>query len=238
MTPVNAVFALLWVHGAACAIGAAAQAKYHRLAALIMVGGAGLITCLTFAWFSAPDLALTQLAVEVVTTVLLLLGLRWMPRQIQLNELRRKSLRARARRARDLTLAVLVGAGVATLAFAIMTRPAVEVLAPFFIAHALPDAGGRNVVNVIIVDFRAFDTLGEITVLGTVALTVYALLRRFRPAPESRDASSCAAGGCRARGTYFRRRLARRVPAAPGNDRSRAAASRRPRVRVFPAARP
>jgi len=120
--------------------------------------------------------------------VLLLLGLRWMPRQIELNELRRKSSRARALRARDLTLAILVGAGVASLAFAIMTRPALEVLAPFYIAHALPDAGGRNVVNVIIVDFRAFDTLGEITVLGTVALTVYALLRRFRPAPESRDA--------------------------------------------------
>ena len=189
VTPVNAFFVLLWVIGAACAIGAAARAKYHRLAALIMVGGAGLITCLTFAWFSAPDLALTQIAVEVVTTVLLLLGLRWMPRQIEINELRRKSLRARALRARDLTLAILVGAGVATLAFAIMTRPAVEVLAPFFIAHALPDAGGRNVVNVIIVDFRAFDTLGEITVLGTVALTVYALLRRFRAAPESRDAN-------------------------------------------------
>ena len=74
----------------------------------------------------------------------------------------------------------------AALALAIMTRPAVEVLAPFFLEHALPDAGGRNVVNVILVDFRGFDTLGEITVLGTVALTVYALLRRFRPAPESR----------------------------------------------------
>jgi multicomponent K+:H+ antiporter subunit A len=188
MTPVDVAFAPLWVIGAACAIGAATLAKYHRLAALIMVGGAGLMTCLTFARFSAPDLALTQIAVEVATTVLLLLGLRWMPRRTQLDELRRQSLRARARRARDLTLAVLVGAGVALLAFAIMTRPPVQVLAPFFIGHALPDGGGRNVVNVILVDFRAFDTFGEITVLGTVALTVYALLRRFRPAPESRDA--------------------------------------------------
>ena len=71
-------------------MGAATQAKYHRLAALIMVGTAGLITCLTFAWFSAPDLALTQIGVEVVTTVLLLLGLRWMPRPIQINEAQRK----------------------------------------------------------------------------------------------------------------------------------------------------
>jgi multicomponent K+:H+ antiporter subunit A len=187
VTPVDPIFAPLWVIGAACAIGAARLAKYHRLAALIMVGGAGLMTCLTFAWFSAPDLALTQIAVEVVTTVLLLLGLRWIPRRIEIDEQRRQSFTARARRARDLTVAVFVGAGVATLAFAIMTRPAVEVLAPFFIGHALPEGGGHNVVNVILVDFRAFDTLGEITVLGTVALTVYALLRRFRPAIESRD---------------------------------------------------
>src|SRR5690606_33249486 len=55
----------------------------------------------------------------------------------------------------------------------------------FFIEQALPQGGGLNVVNVILVDFRAFDTFGEITVLGIVALTVFALLRRFRPAPES-----------------------------------------------------
>ncbi len=67
--------ALAWGVGAACAIGAAWQAKFHRLAALILTGGAGLVTCLTFVWFSAPDLALTQLLVEIVTAVLLLLGL-------------------------------------------------------------------------------------------------------------------------------------------------------------------
>jgi multicomponent K+:H+ antiporter subunit A len=187
LTPLNAVFAFLWLIGAACAVGAASQAKYHRLAALIMVGGAGLMTCLTFAWFSAPDLALTQIAVEVVTTVLLLLGLRWMPRRTKIDELHRQSFRARARRARDFALAIVVGIGIAGLAFAIMTRPSVAVLAPFFLERALPDAGGHNVVNVILVDFRGFDTLGEITVLGIVALTVYALLRRFRPAPESRS---------------------------------------------------
>ena len=150
------------------------------------VGGAGLATCLTFAWFSAPDLALTQIGVEVVTTVLLLLGLRWMPRPTQLNEAQRKALKARARRARDFVIAVAVGAGMAALALAIMTRPAVEALAPYFFERAPADGGGHNVVNVILVDFRGFDTLGEITVLGAVALTVYALLRRFRPAPESR----------------------------------------------------
>ena len=66
-----------------------------------------------------------------------------------------------------------------------MTRPAPQSISPFFIDRALPEGGGANVVNVMLVDFRAFDTIGEITVLGIVALTVYALLRRFRPPRES-----------------------------------------------------
>jgi multicomponent K+:H+ antiporter subunit A len=77
--PATLDFVLLWGIGIACALGAAFQSKFHRLAALIMLGGAGLVTCLTYAWFSAPDLALTQLAVEVVTTILFPLGLRWLP---------------------------------------------------------------------------------------------------------------------------------------------------------------
>src|SRR5690606_37163633 len=71
--------AIVWVIGSICAIGAAIQAKYHRLVALMLMGGAGLATSITFVWFSAPDLALTQLLVEVVTTILILLGLRWLP---------------------------------------------------------------------------------------------------------------------------------------------------------------
>jgi multicomponent K+:H+ antiporter subunit A len=178
-------FTLLWIVGAACAIGAAMQAKFHRLAALIMVGGAGLITSVTFAWFSAPDLALTQISVEVVTMVLILLGLRWLPKRIEVDDPARRSLRARARRARDLALAVVAGGGVAALAYAVLTRPHGVGISPFFLESSLPLGGGRNVVNVILVDFRGFDTLGEITVVAIVALTVYKLLRRFRPASES-----------------------------------------------------
>jgi multicomponent K+:H+ antiporter subunit A len=183
--PPNLVFGLLWLIGAACAIGAATQAKFHRLAALIMVGGAGLVTSLTFAWFSAPDLALTQFAVEIVTTVLLLLGLRWLPRRIAYDERRRQRVEARARRARDFVVAVVVGVGIAMLSHSIMTRPSPDGLASYFLEHSVPEGKGHNVVNVIIVDFRALDTLGEITVLCVVALTVFAMLRRFRPAPES-----------------------------------------------------
>src|SRR5256885_262126 len=69
-----------------------------------MLGGAGLCTCLTFLWFSAPDLALTQLVVEVATTVLMLLGLRWMPKRDKSLHIPVLSaeLRARSRRMRDL----------------------------------------------------------------------------------------------------------------------------------------
>jgi multicomponent K+:H+ antiporter subunit A len=88
-------------------------------------------------------------------------------------------------RVRDLTIAIFVGAGLATLAYAAMTRPAPDSIAHFFVENAYVQGGGTNIVNVILVDFRGFDTLGEISVLGVVALTVYALLRRFRPAPES-----------------------------------------------------
>jgi len=185
ITPLDPIFLVLWVAGAACAIGAAWQAKFHRLAALIMVGGAGLVVALTFAWLSAPDLALTQIAVEVVTMVLFLLGLRWLPRRLELADPKRRSARANARRLRDAVLAAASGIGMGALAFAVMTEPAAGVLAPYFFANALDPAGGRNVVNLILVDFRGFDTLGEITVVGSVAITAYALLRRFRPAPES-----------------------------------------------------
>jgi multicomponent K+:H+ antiporter subunit A len=185
LTPLDPLLVLIWLIGSACALGAALQAKFHRLAALIMVGGVGLVTCLTFAWFSAPDLALTQIAVETVTVVLILLGLRWLPRRLEDLDPRRKTLRARTRRTRDVLIAILCGAGAAALSFAVLTRPASGELGPFFIRNALEQAGGRNVVNVILVDFRGFDTFGEITVVGIVAITVYALLRRFRPAPES-----------------------------------------------------
>ncbi len=187
VTPLDPLFACLWTAGAACAVGAALQAKFHRLVALILVGGVGLVTCLTFAWFSAPDLALTQITVEVVTLVLILLGLRWLPKRLDMRDPERETTRAQARRVRDLVLAVAAGAGVAALAFGVLTRVSTGELAPFFLRNALEQAGGRNVVNVMLVDFRGFDTLGEITVVGIVAIIVYALLRRFRPAPESME---------------------------------------------------
>ena len=180
-------FTLLWTIGAVAALAAATQAKFHRLAALALLAVTGLVVCMNFAWFSAPDLALTQLAVEVVTTVLLLLGLRWLPQRIE-DDPRSQRLPARLRRARDLLLAAGVGLGMAGVSYALLTRPAPQSISPYYLTLALPEGGGRNVVNVMLVDFRGFDTLGEITVLAAVALTIYALLRRFRPLPQSIEA--------------------------------------------------
>ena len=178
------VFALLWLAGGTCAIGAAWQAKYHRFAALVMMGGAGLVACVTFVWLSAPDLAVTQLLVEIVTTVLLLLGLRWLP-QRNSEILGDRAPRAKMRRGVDLAIALAGGGGIAALTYAIMMVPPGLNVGDWFLRNAYSEGGGTNVVNVILVDFRAFDTFGEITVLGIVGLTVFALLRRFRPAPES-----------------------------------------------------
>jgi multicomponent K+:H+ antiporter subunit A len=184
--PVDFAFGIVWAIGIACALAAAYQAKFHRLAALILLGSAGLVTCVTFVWLSAPDLALTQLAVETVTTVLLLLGLRWLPKRIQ--ELAPSATTGRLirwYRVRDFAIAVAAGSGLSALSYIVMTRPPPANIAGFFVENAYTQGGGTNVVNVILVDFRAFDTFGEIAVLGIVAVTVYALLRRFRPAADS-----------------------------------------------------
>ena len=117
---IDPTLAMLWVIGAGCALSAAWQAKFHRLAALILLGGAGLVVCVTFVWFSAPDLALTQLLVEVVTTILLLLGLRWLPKRLP--GAHPPEVVTTTRRLRDLGIAIAAGVGMAGLAFGVMTR--------------------------------------------------------------------------------------------------------------------
>ena len=184
VTTFDPIFAILWLIGMIAAMGAAWQAKYHRLAALVMLGVSGLVTCLTFVWLSAPDLAITQLLVEIVTTVLILLGLRWLPKRVEKVD-SSDELPAQLRRARDFLLAAGSGIGMSVIAYAVMTLPVPNAIATYFLERAYTEGGGTNVVNVILVDFRGFDTFGEIAVLAIVALTVFALLRRFRPAHES-----------------------------------------------------
>ena len=187
-TLVDPGFGLLWVIGAASAVAAAWMAKYHRLVAVVLLGGAGVATCVSFIWLSAPDLGLTQLLVEIVTVFLLLLSLRWLPqRKPDMWPEERTPFHVRVRRAGDLAIALVAGTGMAAISYAMMTRDPVTSISAYFTRNAYREGGGTNVVNVILVDFRGFDTLGEITVLAIVALTVFTLLRRFRPAPESME---------------------------------------------------
>jgi multicomponent K+:H+ antiporter subunit A len=144
----------------------------ERLLSLLPLGAVGLITALIFARMSAPDLALTQLSVEFVTTVLLMLVLFFLPAR---GEVERNPLRL----GRDWLLAALAGLTVGALAFAGMTRSN-DPIGGYFIANAYSGGGGNNAVNVILVDFRGFDTLGEISVLAIAAIGIAALLRNLK----------------------------------------------------------
>ncbi|HRF83944.1 MAG: monovalent cation/H+ antiporter subunit A [Proteobacteria bacterium] len=167
---------LLWLVLVACTAWTIRLYR-QRLLALIVLGGAGLMVSLTFVFLSAPDLALTQLLVEMVSLALLLLGLHYLPP-------RSPPERAPRRRLRDIAIATAAGLGTGLLAYAVMTRAPGEPASIEMLTRALPEAYGRNVVNVILVDFRGFDTFGEITVFAVAALIVHALLRRARLAPE------------------------------------------------------
>jgi len=140
----------------------------RRLRALLALGATGLMVTLTFVRFSAPDLALTQLAVEIATLLLMLLALHYLPQSAPHDS----SVR---RRFGDGALALAAGAVTFALTLAVLTRP-VDPISRFFVERSLSEGGGANIVNVILVDFRAFDTLGEITVLTIAALASVALL--------------------------------------------------------------
>ncbi len=162
----------------------------RRFVALTLVGAVGLLVALVFIKFSAPDLALTQLSVEVVTVVLLLLALYFLPAETPAESRPSREEGAGGGRAansrhwRDGILAIVAGAGAALLAWAVLTRPA-DTIAGWFLANSVSGGGGTNVVNVILVDFRGFDTFGEITVLAIAALGIFALLENLHlPAPR------------------------------------------------------
>ncbi|EWG98803.1 hypothetical protein Q427_28470 [Halomonas sp. BC04] len=137
-----------------------------------MLSVVGLAVSLTFVRFSAPDLALTQLSVEVASMILMILALFFLPQRPPLLVSGRRILR-------DLILAASLGVVVAMLNYALLTRETLTI-ADYFLRESLPGGGGTNVVNVILVDFRGFDTLGEITVLTLAGLATFKLLNRMR----------------------------------------------------------
>lgn len=178
MQPVDGIAALGAIILASAAVATAVLHR-KRLLALVWLSIVGLIVSLVFARFSAPDLALTQLVVEVVAILLLLLALYFLPQYSPVES-------SWLRKMRDITLAGIAGIGVALLTWGILTRP-YETISGYFLAHSKPEGGGTNVVNVILVDFRGFDTLGEITVLAIAGLAIYALLSGLRLTLPSGD---------------------------------------------------
>jgi len=166
-TAVDTPTTVAWLLLVVTAIGTAAFHR-RRLIALAMLSTVGLVVTLGFVHFSAPDLALTQISVEVVTIVLILMALHLLPKTTPAES-------SMTRRGRDLILAGVAGLGVTGITWAILTRP-LQSIADYYLATSVPRAGGHNVVNVILVDFRGFDTYGEITVLGIAGLGIFALV--------------------------------------------------------------
>ncbi|MGQ9723998.1 MAG: monovalent cation/H+ antiporter subunit A [Tepidimonas sp.] len=171
LLPSNPLAVIIWLVLAATCLALVAT-HHRRFQAVVLVGVVGLITSLVFVSLSAPDLALTQLSVELVSTVLLLMGLALLPQHTP-----RES--SANRKLRDAFIALAGGAGIAWIAWVMLTRDH-RSIAWYFLENSLPKGGGANVVNVILVDFRGYDTFGEITVLAIAAIGVLALMEGMR----------------------------------------------------------
>ena len=150
-----------------------------RLAAVVALGVVGYGIALIFVIYGAPDLAMTQFAIETLTVILMVLILYRLPPFATFS--------SRGQRTRDAVVSITIGALITTLVLVAATVVQPSLLTPYFAENSLPVAKGRNIVNVIIVDFRGLDTLGEITVLSIAALGVYALLRLRSPAQQKID---------------------------------------------------
>ena len=177
---------LAWLLWGLTALGCVSVLRWHhrRLYSVVFISIVGMVTALCFVFLSSPDLALTQLSVEVISTVLLLMGLALLPPTTP-----RES--SAWRKARDGALALSIGALVAWLAWVMLTRDHASI-AWYFLQNALPHGGGGNVVNVILVDFRGYDTMGEITVLSIAGLGVMALMQGLRVERPARDPQGLA----------------------------------------------
>ena len=177
--PLVPILGWLLLMGACVAIVAF---HHNRLLTLVIVGVVGLVVSIAFVYLSAPDLALTQISVEVVTVILLLLALNFLPKETP-----RES--SPTRRMRDGVLAAVSGIGIGSIIYLVMSRD-FSSISDYHLAQSVPGGGGTNVVNVILVDFRGFDTFGEIIVLGIAALAIYALLDGALHGPAAKRLSS------------------------------------------------
>ena len=146
----------------------------HRLAAIGGLGGVGAGVALIFLTFGAPDIALTQLLIETLTVIIFSLIL------LRLPPLETQRKRPAGRRAIDGVISLAAGLLIASLLMGIGQTSLDRSLTAFFESQSYTAAHGRNIVNVILVDFRSLDTLGEITVVVLAAWAGVALIRNTR----------------------------------------------------------
>ena len=151
-----------------------------RLAAVAALGAIGYGIAMLFVLYGAPDLAMTQFAVDTLTVIIFVLVVYHLPRFGQLSGVPMKLS--------DLALSLAFGT---LMAYTLLVSRGVRVGAPVsdaIVERAYTEGYGRNIVNVILVDFRALDTLGEISVLGIAAIGVYTLMRLRTDPPNTEDA--------------------------------------------------
>ncbi len=154
---------------AICASAIMTTQARSRIVALLCAGGAGLGVALVFAFYSAPDLALTQLLIETLTVILFALAFHRLPAFKTYSKLPRLS--------RDAVIAGFLGVLMTVLTLIASNTVAPSHVSDFFREASLSEGKGRNVVNVILVDFRALDTFGEIIVLGVGVLAIFVMFR-------------------------------------------------------------
>ncbi|MEE4238619.1 MAG: hydrogen gas-evolving membrane-bound hydrogenase subunit E, partial [Anderseniella sp.] len=178
LLPVPPVVAVGWIMLIVATVSVVTM-HHHRFRALVLIGVIGLSISAGFAYLSAPDLALTQISVETVTIMLLLLALNFMPKVTPKESPSGLKLR-------DGVIALGAGGGVAALAYAFLMRD-IETISDYHLANSYEGGGGTNVVNVILVDFRGYNTFGEIIVLGIAGLVIYAMMHALLDGPAGRQ---------------------------------------------------
>lgn len=141
-----------------------------RVAAILLTGMVGYMVTLLFILFRAPDLALTQMIVEVVSVTLFLLCFRHLP------QLKREKVRLR-RKLPKLIIALGFGVTMTLVALAALGSSPFESISSYYTENSYKLGGGKNIVNVLLVDFRGFDTMFEITVLGLASLAIYSMIK-------------------------------------------------------------
>ncbi len=153
-----------------------------RLAAIIALGGVGYSVALFFVIYKAPDLALTQLVIETVSVALFLLAFRYLP------EVKRHG-ETKGIRVGNFLIAAAVGITVTLVALSAHSQKLIPSISQYYKDTVFTEAAGGNIVNVILVDYRGFDTLFEIAVLAIAAIGVYSMIKLRLSRKEKSDES-------------------------------------------------